>query len=401
MTADEKTRLCAQVLELTRQQLLDLLPQLGSALAALPWMPDEKPGIRLEDGTARFRPEDLLRIYAAQPEALLRGFLHMLLHCLYLHPFDEHAGEALWDTACDLAVERIIEGLALPRLKKKPPILPELVKRSLTAQQIYGYLRENAPDFDGSPYVFDDHNAWKEAPGAESRRKWETLLLAAAGDKTGAGKRGHTAGVGLEEAEDAQAGQFDYRRYLEPFAALREEMQLDMESFDYAYYCLGLELDTPFLEPLESQEVRRLEELVVAIDTSGSCDKETVSRFLAETWKLLSNQENFFRKMNVYFLQCDCVIQDVTRIQSREDWLDYAKKVVIQGRGGTDFTPVFDYVEKLRRTKQLKNLKALLYFTDGDGFYPTQPPDYETAFVLLKDSGHPELVPKWAHCFQI
>ena len=401
MTADEKTRLCAQVLELTRQQLLDLLPQLGGALAALPWKPDEKPGIRLEDGTARFCPEDLLRIYAAQPEALLRGFLHMLLHCLYLHPFDEHVGEALWDTACDLAVERIIEGLDLPRLEKKPPILPELGKRSLTAQQIYGYLRENAPDFDGKSYAFDDHNAWKEAPGAECRRKWEALLLAAAGDKTGAGKRGHTAGAVLEDAENAQAGQFDYRRFLEPFAALREEMQLDMESFDYAYYCLGLELGTPFLEPLESQEVRRLEELVVAIDTSGSCDKETVSRFLAETWKLLSNQENFFRKMNVYFLQCDCVIQDVTRIQSREDWLDYAKKVVIQGRGGTDFTPVFDYVEKLRRTKQLKNLKALLYFTDGDGFYPTQPPDYETAFVLLKDSGHPELVPKWAHCFQI
>lgn len=401
MTREEKRALCDQVLELTRQQLLDALPQLGGALAALPWKPDEKPGFRLEDGTARFRPEDLLRIYAAQPEALLRGCLHMLLHCLYLHPFSDHTGEALWDAACDLAVERIIDGLNLPRLGKKPPILPELGKRSLTAQQIYGYLRENAPGFDGKPYAFDDHNAWKEAPGAESRRKWEALLLAAAGDKTGAGKRGHTAGAGLEEAEDAQAGQFDYRRYLEPFAALREEMQLDMESFDYAYYCLGLELGTPFLEPLESQEVRRLEELVVAIDTSGSCDKETVSRFLAETWKLLSNQENFFRKMNVYFLQCDCVIQDVTRIQSREDWLDYAKKVAIQGRGGTDFTPVFDYVEKLRRTKQLKNLKALLYFTDGDGFYPTQPPDYETAFVLLKDSGHPELVPKWAHCFQI
>ena len=401
MTADEKTRLCAQVLELTRQQLLDLLPQLGGALAALPWMPDEKPGIRLENGNARFQPEALLSLYAAQPEALLRGFLHMLLHCLYLHPFDEHAGEALWDTACDLAVERIIEGLDLPRLGKKPPILPELGKKSLTAQQIYGYLRENAPDFDGKSYAFDDHNAWKEAPGAESRRKWETLLLAAAGDKTGAGKRGHTAGAGLEEAEDTQAGQFDYRRYLEPFAALREEMQLDMESFDYAYYCLGLELGTPFLEPLESQEVRRLEELVIAIDTSGSCDKETVSRFLAETWKLFSNQENFFRKMNVYFLQCDCVIQDVTRIQCREDWLDYAQKVVIQGRGGTDFTPVFNYVEKLRQTRQLKRLRALLYFTDGDGFYPTQPPDYETAFVLLKDSGHPELVPKWAHCFQI
>ena len=401
MTGGEKTRLCAQVLELTRQQLLDALPQLGGALAALPWIPDEKPGFHLEDGTARFRPEDLLRIYAAQPENLLRGFLHMLLHCLYLHPFDEHAGEPLWDAACDLAVERIIDGLSLPRLAQKPPILPELGTRNLTAQQIYGYLREKAPAFDGSPCAFDDHSAWKEAPGEEGRRKWEALLLAAAGARTGAGKRGRTPGGNEEEVEEAQAGQFDYRRYLERFAELREEMQLDMESFDYAYYRLGLALGTPFLEPLEYQEVRRLEELVIAIDTSGSCDRETVSRFLAETWQLLSNQENFFRKMNVYFLQCDCVIQDVTHIQSREDWLAYAKKVVIQGRGGTDFTPVFNYVENLRRTRQLKHLKALLYFTDGDGFYPTQPPDFDTAFVLLQGSGHPELVPRWAHCFQI
>ena len=40
------------------------------------------------------------------------------------------------------------------------------------------------------------------------------MLLLAAGARAGAGKRGHTAGAGLEDAEDAQAGQFDYRRYL-------------------------------------------------------------------------------------------------------------------------------------------------------------------------------------------
>ena len=152
----------------------------------------------------------------------------------------------------------------------------------------------------------------------------------------------------------------------------------------------------PLVEPLEYREVRRLEELVIAMDTSGSCSLEIVGKFLAETYKILASQENFFRKMKVYFIQCDCIVQDVTRIESREDWLDYAKKIRIQGRGGTDFTPVFDYVKTLRETRELKDLKALLYFTDGDGFYPSAPPEYETAFVLLKDTGHPELVPKWA-----
>ena len=75
--------------------------------------------------------------------------------------------------------------------------------------------------------------------------------------------------------------------------------------------------------------------------------------------------------------------------------------VTIAHTGGTDFTPVFDYVEKQRQRKELKDLKALLYFTDGDGAYPTTPPDYETAFVLLKESGHRELIPAWGRLLLI
>lgn len=222
--------------------------------------------------------------------------------------------------------------------------------------------------------------------------------MAASGGKTGLGQRGRTPGAGEETPPDAKSGPFDYWTYLRRFTFLREEVQLDLDSFDYAFYQLGMEHygSIPLIEPLEYQEVRRLEELVIAIDTSGSCSAETVGRFLAETYRILSSQENFFRKMKVYFIQCDCFVQDVTLIRSREDWMDYAKKIRIQGRGGTDFTPVFDYVRKLREERELKDLKALLYFTDGDGVYPSAPPDYETAFVLLRQSGHPELVPRWS-----
>ena len=53
----------------------------------------------------------------------------------------------------------------------------------------------------------------------------------------------------------------------------------------------------PLIEPLEYKEVNRLEELVIAIDTSGSCSKELVRRFLGETYQILSTRENFFKKM--------------------------------------------------------------------------------------------------------
>ena len=142
--------------------------------------------------------------------------------------------------------------------------------------------------------------------------------------------------------------------------------------------------------------MNRMEELVIAIDTSGSCSSEIVQQFLAETYSILSNRENFFHKMKVYIIQCDCCIQDVVVIHSEEEWKAYSRNIRIQGRGGTDFRPVFTYVQEQRQKKELKNLKALIYFTDGDGIYPRSAPDYKTAFVFLERTQKMDLVPPWA-----
>lgn len=85
---------------------------------------------------------------------------------------------------------------------------------------------------------------------------------------------------------------YDYRRFLKKFAVPREEVELDTESFDYIMYHYGMEHygDMPLIEPLEYKEVNRLEELVIALDTSGSCSRETVQQFLAETYSILSER---------------------------------------------------------------------------------------------------------------
>ena len=49
----------------------------------------------------------------------------------------------------------------------------------------------------------------------------------------------------------------------------------------------------PLIEPLEYKEVNRLEELVIAIDTSGSCSRELVQRFLGKPIRF-SAQERIF-----------------------------------------------------------------------------------------------------------
>ena len=70
--------------------------------------------------------------------------------------------------------------------------------------------------------------------------------------------------------------------------------------------------------------------------------------------------------------------------------------MALKGFGGTDFRPVFQYVDELRRKKEFDNLKGLIYFTDGYGTFPEKKPDYDAAFVFIDDEyGQPE-VPVWA-----
>ena len=68
----------------------------------------------------------------------------------------------------------------------------------------------------------------------------------------------------------------------------------------------------------------------------------------------------------------------------------------IRGLGGTDFRPVFRYVEQLRQNGEFENLKGLIYFTDGFGVFPASMPDYETAFVFVDDGVNSFEVPPWA-----
>ena len=337
----------------------------------------------------------------------------MLLHCLYLHLFlEKDLDRQKWNLACDIAVEQIIEkehlsALCLPENPVREQVFRILGDRSLAAQEIYKMLETNAFSFTQeeleAAFLFDDHSLWdavtQEEHRAGLRKKWEKVLSYTGRNKNvQSRRRGTRKGTDQEAVDEIPKSRYDYRRFLKQFSVPREEVELDTESFDYVFYCYGMEHygNMPLIEPLEYKEVNRLEELVIAIDTSSSCSKEVVQQFLAETYEILSQRENFFRKMKVYIIQCDSFIQDVAIIHSEEEWKEYSKGITIQGRGGTDFCPVFQYIEEQKKAKEIKRLKALIYFTDGDGLYPQEKPDYETAFVFLKKTDKMDLVPHWA-----
>ena len=182
------------------------------------------------------------------------------------------------------------------------------------------------------------------------------------------------------------------------FAVLREEVQVDPDSFDPIFYTFGLEMygNLPLVEPQEFKEVRRIEEFVIAIDTSQSTNGALVQGFLEQTYAILREQETFSRKMHIRILQCDTKVQSDVKITSEEELKEYMDHFTLKGGGGTDFRPVFSYVEQLRAQGELRDLKGLLYFTDGEGEYPKRRTEYETAFLFLKETDPGAQFPPWA-----
>ena len=152
----------------------------------------------------------------------------------------------------------------------------------------------------------------------------------------------------------------------------------------------------PLIEPVETREVRKIDEFVIVIDTSMSVSGRLVHSFLEQTYSVLSESGSFFRQVNIRILQCDEQVLSDQKITSREELEEYMKHVRLAGEGGTDFRPAFSYVEELIRQKQFLSLRGLLYFTDGKGIYPRRKPPYETAFVFCQEDYDDSAVPAWA-----
>lgn len=191
----------------------------------------------------------------------------------------------------------------------------------------------------------------------------------------------------------------DFRDFLRRLSVDREEMEVDLDSFDYGYYYYGLEQygNMPLIEENEYRAGRKLQELVIAIDTSHSTKGEMVKGFLEETAGILKQKDAFFQKVKVHILECDDELRKDICLENVEDLEQYSKNFAVKGGYGTDFRPVFRYVSDLQKRGELKNLKGLMYFTDGKGRYPKEAPPYVTAFVFPKGEDiDDDNVPFWA-----
>ena len=399
--------------------------------------------------TFRNNPNEMVRGY-------LHVVLHSVFQHLY---FSKNRRMSLWNLAADIAVENVIEQLGLscaetPASQEKQRQIAKIREKipEFTAQKIYHYLEDLETDqikLLAPVFYFDNHECWYEI--RDSIGTSETLYgeenrdnpSASGGNRfegathdTGESQEGedpHASEEEIrqirnalkdwkeisekietdletfnrEEREKAEAmvqslkalhrEKYSYRTFLRKFMSPGEKMKISDEDFDLIFYTYGLNLyrNLPLIEPLEYQEMNNIRELVIAIDTSGSVQGDIVQDFLQKTYNIFQEKESFFSHFRIHILQCDMMIRDTAVITTMAEFEKYIETMEIKGLGGTDFRPVFSYVNEQIEQNVFRRFGGLLYFTDGDGVYPKYRPSYQCAFLFPK--GNKEItVPPWA-----
>ena len=400
-----------------RNELYMNMPYMAEALCALAFTPGENVTVSAaSDGRELYYNAGFITgAYMKSGTEINRLYLHTILHCMLRHIGKKRGHDsALWDLACDTAVESILDSLSYPCLgsisrPSRQKFYGECRQnmKVLTAEGIYRMLlRERRSEYEIArlqrAFLADDHGLWdaegKGGSDEQQDEKWkdiasktqtamETVLSQQA-------KGGETV---LEQVRISARDDVDYRAFLRRFAAPREIIKVDDDAFDYTYYTYGLRHygNMPLIEPPETKEEKRIEDFVIAIDTSMSTSGELVREFLRCTYAILRSADTFTRKLNIRILQCDNELRSDTVIRDMEQLKKYMENVSLAGGSATDFRPVFEHVDKLQKAGAFTSLRGLIYFTDGMGIYPAKRPPYDAAFVLLEEPPLSFKMPPW------
>ena len=420
MAAKDLTAIGLEILQTARNELYLNLPYLDVALCSLDFQPGGGVTLSLAtDGeTLYYDGSFLSERYLRSRTAVDRAYLHVLLHCMLRHLWKKRGRDpVLWDLSCDAAVESILDeldypcltGTAMPARQKfygqcraEMPVL--------TAEGIYRHLLRTAPsEYELArlqrAFLEDDHGLWdpEKQQDQEQRQRqderWKSLSeRTQTGMETVLAAQATGGEAVLEQVRVAVRDDVDYRAFLRRFAAPREVLAVDDDAFDYIFYTYGLQLygNMPLVEPPETREEHRIQDFVIAVDTSMSTSGELVRAFLACTYAILRSTQTFTRQVNIRILQCDDQIRSDTPIRDLDQLKEYMENFQLTGGSATDFRPVFDHVAKLREEGAFSDLRGLVYFTDGMGIYPKTRPPYETAFILLEEPPLSVRMPPWA-----
>lgn len=411
-----------EILTVSKNELYLNMRFLDLALSSLHYVMNTNTyGLGTDGLCLYYDPQYLADLYRLDRIRINRAYLHNVFHCIFRHLLKQGGREKrLWDLSCDIAAEHLIDGLnhrsiRLPKSAFRMNCYGRLEKKLkvLTAEKLYKLFTDEALEEYKirkleAEFRIDDHSLWPQPAGNDKKNsaamqklndKWQEISekmqteLETFSKEASSGKGELADELAVENRE-----RYDYKAFLRKFAVLREEMQVDPDSFDYVFYSYGLSLykNMPLIEPQEFKEVHKIQEFVIVIDTSMSCSGELIKTFLEQTYHVLAETESFFRKIHIRILQCDEKVRSDVKVTGQEELKSYMEHFQVLGNGGTDFRPAFEYIQQLIENGELLDLKGMIYFTDGYGVFPAKKPPYDTAFVFMEEDYTDVSVPPWA-----
>jgi predicted metal-dependent peptidase len=323
------------------------------------------------------------------------------LHCALSHfARRQHRIKHRWDLACDYAVNPL---LINDGLKPPPETLVDDGFEGMTAEEIYHYIDDldhedseldKQDQLNENPDDAANHNEDQQSTSDESKEnfqqssstnfeedeheanlapqpqeltpqeqeelsiQWQQRLAGAAQQAMQAGKLGGSM---------ARMVDFMLQPKL-PWRMLLARYMTASARDDYSYSRPSSRRGDPAIFPsLRSAQIN----IAVGVDISGSVEDKEINEFLSEIDAIKGNM-----RARITLLPCDAALAEGAP-WIFEPWEEINLPKQFKGGGGTNFCPVFEWLDL---QDQLPDL--LVYFTDCKGTFPDVIPNYPVIWLV-------------------
>ncbi len=388
-----------------RTQLLLNQPFFGTLCLRLKLIEGGVPTMATDGRRILFNPEF---VHSLQPEELQAVFAHEVLHCALGHHCRRGQRDPqLWNEAADLAINPLLiaNGFSLPEGALIDPEFDNLSAEEIYARRLQpahsggkqspedsnesgksqqdhgpspgtGGQKQCQDQTDAGPDIgtsrtestrpggfgevmdatYEDGTPASEAERSRQQQEWSIAADQAIRSAKACGHDPNSIHRPLAESRQSKQ---DWRSVLRDFVAARTPTDYRWSPPNRRFIACGLYLPSVARTGLGT--------IVIGVDTSGSIGDEELEQFAGEISSICDEAQ----PESVHVVYCDAAVQGIQEFGPSEPI-----QLEPKGGGGTDFRPVFKWVEE-----NAIDPVCLIYLTDLFCHSYPNPPEYPVLWV--------------------
>ena len=358
----QKSTSAATKMSQAMTQLLLQEPFFGALAMRLYLIEDETVETECTNGKyIKYNPRFIESITHEQVKAEI---IHEVSHCAKLHPYRQEArDQKIFNEACDYVIN---DELQVAGYKLDGTWLLDPRFKGMSEEQVYTVLESEAQK-KGAGTQGKQSNAGKSSKAhgqvekatdsatesaVEQEQAWKSAVLQAAQQ---AGKHGKLPGFVQALVDELKHPKGDWRAELRKFLETTAKNDFTWTRPNVRYMAFGI-----YMPSIRSE---RLPPIVIYWDTSGSRFSDEQIKFAATEIMSIASEA---KPEKLYVIQGDTRVTKVDVFEEGD-----TMKFDAKGGGGTDFAPIFEYIEK-------EGIEPCCFIgiTDLDGSFPNRVPEY-------------------------